>query len=187
MQRNFIMPAIFIMLLGISVGIGIAQTTAINPNPEPQAEIIDENKAITAEAELGPRNGSDVTGHVRFVQTETGVQVQYHVEGLGKMSNHGFHIHEVGDCSSPDAKSAGAHYLPIAPTGGTSSDSPEKHLGDLPQITSDITGIADGYFSVEGLSINEKNPILGRAVIVHGGPDNPELPSPPRIACGVIR
>lgn len=151
------------------------------------SESTNDDKAISAKAELQSRNGSKVNGTVEFVQGEKTIQVQYKFEGLGKQKNYGFHIHEIGDCSSPDAKSAGPHYLPIAPTGGTAKDSPQKHAGDMPQVTSDSNGRAEGYFSIGGLTINEENAIMGRAVVLHGGPDNPNKPAPPRISCGVIR
>lgn len=143
--------------------------------------------AATAKAELQSRNDSSVKGTIEFTDTADGLQVKYKISGLGKDQNHGFHIHEKGDCSSKDAKSAGPHYLKVAETGGTSMDFPQKFAGDMPQIKSDSKGNAEGSFVVKDISVNQKNPIDGRAVIVHGGPDDISKKSAPRVACGQIQ
>lgn len=143
--------------------------------------------STTATATLTGKSGSDVLGKVDFKESAAGLDVTYRIEGLEKNSRHGFHIHEKGDCSSADAKSAGPHYAPIAKTGGTSIDSPQKHAGDLPEINADETGVAAGTFSIPRLSVDEKLGIENRSIVVHGGPDDPTKKSPPRIACGVIK
>lgn len=139
-----------------------------------------------AQADLKSKNGAQAKGTVEFIEAPGALQVRYEITGLGKNSRHGFHIHEKGDCSSPDAMSAGKHYLEIAPSGGTAADSPQQHAGDFPQIKADSNGTAKGQFVVSNLTLNKNNPIKGRAIIVHSGPDNPNQKSPSRIACGVI-
>jgi superoxide dismutase, Cu-Zn family len=141
-----------------------------------------------AQAKLEGKSGAKVGGVVDFVESAegAGIKISYKIDGLKKNQIYGFHIHEKGDCSSNDAKSAGPHYLEVAPAGGTSTDSPQKHAGDLPPIKSDSKGVAQGSFTVESLSVNKSNAVAQRAIIVHGGPDNPNKKSAPRIACGVI-
>lgn len=152
---------------------------ATSPVPAPQN---------TAEAELLSKSGSKVKGRVHFTELSNSLKVDYEMTGLLKNSTHGFHIHEKGDCSSADAKSAGKHYIQVAPTGGTAKDSPAKHAGDLPQIKADANGTAKGTFEVPILTISKdmNHTIVGRAIIVHGGPDNPQKNAAPRVACGVI-
>jgi Cu-Zn family superoxide dismutase len=140
-----------------------------------------------AKAKVLPKNGSQAKGNVEFAETPNGVRIHYRITGLQPNTLHGFHIHENGDCSSPDGKSAGEHYLKTSSNGGTSLDAPEKHAGDLPQIKADSRGIAKGEFEVPDLSISKIDPIENRSIIVHEGPDNPEKPSSPRIACGIIK
>jgi Cu-Zn family superoxide dismutase len=140
----------------------------------------------TARAELQSKSGSEVKGWVEFLQEEEGTKVRYRITGLEQGKAYGFHVHEKGDCSSKDAKSAGPHFQRISKKGGTASDSPGKHAGDLPEIKANANGVAEGEFETELLSVSGKNAVDGRAVVVHGGPDNPQKKSAPRIACGVI-
>src|SRR5713226_10425163 len=65
-----------------------------------------------AVAVLNPASGSQVTGTVTFIQTGNHVTVVADVRGLPPNSSHGFHIHEKGDCSAPDAMNAGGHFNP---------------------------------------------------------------------------
>lgn len=138
-------------------------------------------------ATLEPKNGSRVSGTVDFEETSTGLKVGYSITGLKPNQEHGFHVHEHGDCSSPDGKSAGTHYAPIAPTGGTSLDTPQLYAGDLPMVKSDASGRAMGTFEVAKLSINGQFGVKDRAIMVHGGPDDPKKKSAPRVGCGVIK
>lgn len=140
-----------------------------------------------AKAKLESRSGSKVTGTVAFEQTDSELEINYDVKGLKPNSTFGFHVHEKGDCSSADAKSAGPHYHKVSDIGGTSSDNPEQYAGDLPQIKSDAKGVAQGSITTTKISLNKTNAINGRAIMVHGGPDDINKPSAPRVACGVIK
>lgn len=62
-----------------------------------------------AVAVLQPTKGSKVKGVVRFMDTGSGLQVRADVFGLSK-GKHAYHVHLYGDCSSPDAESAGEHF-----------------------------------------------------------------------------
>lgn len=141
-----------------------------------------------AVAIMQPKSGSKVKGKIHFAQMPDGVKVDYKIENLPKNKKFGFHVHEKGDCSSADGKSAGHHFLAISPTGGTSKTSPGKYAGDMPMLMSDDKGMAVGTFTQMEISLIKglKNNIIDRAVVIHGGPDNPKKDSPPRIACGVV-
>lgn len=67
----------------------------------------------TAEAQLQPTRGNATSGEVRFVQRGDKVLVSGEVRGLKPNGEHGFHIHEKGDCSSGDGMSAGGHFNPL--------------------------------------------------------------------------
>src|ERR1700679_1413380 len=83
----------------------------------------------SAVAELSPTKGNTVHGEVKFVQKDGYVLVTAHVEGLTP-GKHGFHIHEVGNCSAPDGSSAKGHFNPTNQEHG-GPDSKVRHEGDL--------------------------------------------------------
>jgi len=141
-----------------------------------------------AEARLSPASGSQVTGTVMFTQVPAGMEVRAHIEHLTP-GKHGFHIHEKGDCSAPDASSAGGHFNPDDHKHGDRTAA-ERHEGDLGNLVANDKGVAEVTFVDTALSFTGKHSILGRAVIVHTDPD--DLKSQPvgnaggRVACGVI-
>ncbi|MDO8943535.1 MAG: superoxide dismutase family protein, partial [Desulfobacterales bacterium] len=53
-----------------------------------------------AKADLAATRGNSTTGFVMFHQTPNGMMVHARVSGLKPGQEHGFHIHEKGDCSS---------------------------------------------------------------------------------------
>src|SRR5947208_2742068 len=69
----------------------------------------DVKKAV---ALVEPTRDSAVHGTVTFERTDAGVHIVADLSGLPPGSTHGFHIHEFGDCSGPDATSAGEHFAP---------------------------------------------------------------------------
>ena len=143
-----------------------------------------------AEASLAPTQGNKAAGQVRFTQADGGVRVEARVTGLTP-GGHGFHLHEKGDCSAPDATSAGGHFNPTKKAHGH-PDKGEHHLGDLPMLEADAKGEASLTTLVKGVSISDGDTgIVGRAVIVHAGPDDyktqPTGNSGGRLACGVIQ
>lgn len=142
------------------------------------------------EARLEPLGGSGVTGLVTFNPRPEGVRVEADISGLTP-GKHGFHIHEVGDCSSPDGKSAGGHFNP-AGVDHAGPNAPTAHAGDLGNLTADDEGHAKLTRVSSRITLGDGAPtdIMGRAVIVHADPD--DLKSQPtgaaggRVACGVI-
>ena len=57
-----------------------------------------------AQVNLESRSGSQVKGVVSFYRAGDGTVVQAEVTGL-KPGEHGFHVHEAGDCSAAEVKS----------------------------------------------------------------------------------
>ncbi len=156
--------------------------------PAPKAETMAKPMATKAVAVLHPTEGNNVSGVVTFTQTENGIKVVADLSGLTP-GKHGFHIHEFGDCSASNGKSAGGHFNPDGkPHAGP--DSAERHVGDLGNIVADKDGNAH-YERVDTfLSFSGPHNIIGRAVVVHGGEDDltsqPSGAAGPRVACGVI-
>src|ERR1700681_1561694 len=94
--------------------------------------------ATKAVANLQPSSGSQVKGAVTFTKMGDDVQGVADVENV-KPGKHGFHIHEKGDCSAPDASSAGAHFNPTHHHHG-GPDSVERHAGDFGNVQADASG-----------------------------------------------
>lgn len=141
-----------------------------------------------AVAVLSPTKGSDVKGKIEFIQLTDGIRIIGDVTGL-KPGEHGFHIHEFGDCSAPDASSAGGHYDPEHVRHGGPLDLP-RHVGDLGNIVADESGNAY-YEAVNHLMrMDGSESIIGHSVIVHEDRDDyvsqPTGNAGPRLACGVI-
>jgi Cu-Zn family superoxide dismutase len=152
----------------------------------------------TAHVTLTAAAGSSVKGDLTLTNdgTEEGtaVSIRGEITGLAPGKEHGFHVHEVGECSLPDFKSAGEHFNPTKdPHGGPESKA--RHLGDIANAKADDNGRATIDVSVKGATLGDKDEgpaqILGKALVVHAMPDDyktqPSGGSGARIACGVIR
>jgi superoxide dismutase, Cu-Zn family len=142
-----------------------------------------------ARAELNPTANNVVRGTVDFYETKHGIKVVAHVTGLTP-GLHGFHIHEKGDCSAPDAMSAGGHFNPGGMKHGGPGDA-MRHAGDFGNITANAAGVAKLEFVDHHLTFDGAASIIGRGVIVHANPDDltgqPAGNAGPRVACGVIQ
>lgn len=141
-------------------------------------------------AQLNPTKGSKTSGEIKFSEAFGKVKIEGEVRGLTANSEHGFHIHEFGDCSASDGTSAGGHYNPEGMNHGDIVDE-QRHVGDLGNIKADKKGVAKINLEVTDMSVSSgKNPILGRGLIVHARPDDkvsqPTGGAGGRIACGVI-
>jgi superoxide dismutase, Cu-Zn family len=143
-----------------------------------------------AVALLVPTQGQKAKGTVAFTQEGDRVHVVGDVVGLEPGSTHGFHIHEFGDCSAPDASTAGDHFAPKGNAHGA-PDAAAHHAGDLGNIKADASGNARIDVRVAGPTVARGDTtILGRAVVLHEKADDlktqPSGNSGARIACGVI-
>lgn len=144
----------------------------------------------SARANLEPTKGSAARGEVTFQQTGMAVRVAGRVSGLKPNAEHGFHVHEKGDCSSGDGMSTGGHFNPGGKGHGHHAGA-ERHAGDMPNIKADSYGNAEIRFDVPGLTIGSgAADIVGKGLIVHRDPDDyksqPAGNAGPRIACAVI-
>jgi Cu-Zn family superoxide dismutase len=139
-------------------------------------------------AVINPASNSGVNGVVTFIQEDTGIRVVADIEGLEE-GKHGIHVHEYGDCSAPDAKSAGGHFNPEDMPHGAPTET-DRHVGDLGNIVAPPEGPAKYDRIDHMLSFSGDHSILGKAVVIHSGED--DLTSQPsgaagqRLACGVI-
>ena len=146
--------------------------------------------APSATAKLAPASGSKVQGQLTFTQVGPNrVRVRGEVTGH-QPGMKGIHIHEKGDCSAPDAMSAGGHFNPAGAKHGATPA--VGHAGDLGNLTFSDGGRATIDTTFDGLSLDRSatNGIVGRSVVIHMGPDDlktdPSGNSGGRAACGVI-
>ena len=145
----------------------------------------------TAVATLEPTRGNETRGTVTFTQRGDRVHVSARISGLRPNAEHGFHVHEKGDCSSGDGMSAGGHYNPHGRPHGRAGMGP-RHAGDMPNLRSDASGNAVATFDLEGVSVGSGSAdVVGKGLIVHRDPDDyrsqPAGNAGPRLACAVIR
>ena len=157
------------------------------PAPAPAVAAPEPVSAAVAHAVLQSTSG--VGGTVSFTEQAGSVTIEAHLTGV-TAGDHGFHVHETGDCSSADYKSAGGHFNPSGAPHGAPSDA-AHHAGDLGNIA--IAADGSGTLSISSAMLSVApgaNAVVGKAVIVHEKADDmktqPTGDAGGRIACGVI-
>ena len=140
-------------------------------------------------AVMSPTDGNKAKGTVRFTQTADGVKVVADIEGLSAGAKHAIHIHQFGDNTGGNGKTAGGHYNPEKHDHALPAKE-MRHAGDLGNLTADENGKAHYEVTVSNVSIaGVKNPIIGRGVIIHAKVDDGGQPTGnagARISQGVI-
>jgi Cu-Zn family superoxide dismutase len=144
-----------------------------------------------AAAAIESRSGSKVTGKATFTELASGgTRVEVWIENATPGS-HGLHLHEKGDCSAPDATSAGGHFNASGnPHAGPAEKA--RHNGDLGNI--EVGADGKGHLDVTSDLLTVKpgpNSVKGKAVVFHEKTD--DLKTQPtgnaggRFGCGVIQ
>jgi superoxide dismutase, Cu-Zn family len=144
-----------------------------------------------AAARLTPTQGHTAAGTLTLSAEGDSVRLIGSLQGLPPNGEFGFHIHENGDCSAPDASSAGGHFNPAnAQHGNPQGDA--HHAGDMLNAKSDAQGLAQVDAVARGVSLESGAPdgVRGKAIVLHEKPDDyasqPAGNAGARIACGVI-
>ncbi len=146
--------------------------------------------AKQARAEVGVINGSELLGVATFTQFDDTVALSIDIGGVAP-GVYAVHIHENGDCSSPDGQSAGGHWNPTQVAHGRWGVG-EFHLGDIGNIT--IGKYGAGMIELETdlweIGTGSDRDVVGKAIILHAGADDftsqPSGDAGARIGCGVI-
>ena len=192
MSRNFSKAALrlVVLILGLLVYLPVTAFSQDHAKEHGKEKANKKDKEIImaatkAVAVLNPTQGNTAQGVVTFTQEEGGVHIVAKFTGVPK-GEHGFHIHEFGDCSAPDGTSAGSHFNPsgVAHAG---RDAEKRHMGDMGNVTADEQGnIALDYVDKH----IKLATIIGHGMILHANPDDfttqPTGNAGGRIACGVI-
>ncbi|MDH5720860.1 MAG: superoxide dismutase family protein [Spirochaetia bacterium] len=174
------MKKIFLLTIFTTTAFGfMAQCSSASKKPE-QGKIV--------KADIVSKSGTNVFGTVKFEQISE-VELKLTVELVGlKYGQHGFHIHENGDCSAHDAESAGGHWNPDDVDHGVHGSG---HAGDLGNISADKAGNVFAEIVTKNFSLGGERDVIGKAVIIHEDPDDfgtqPEGNAGKRAACGVIK
>jgi superoxide dismutase, Cu-Zn family len=161
---------------------------------EPVDEAMESSPVIVDATELvavlSPTEGNQTTGVITFKPVDKGqVEIEAKLTGLPPNSKHAIHIHQYGDLTSKDGKSAGDHYNPMHHPHAL-PDKEIRHAGDFGNLESDESGNANFKLTVDNISLAGRlNPIIGRGVVVHAKVDDGSQPSGnagDRLAVGVI-
>jgi Cu-Zn family superoxide dismutase len=155
--------------------------------------------AASAKATINAISTSGVgasIGMVTFIDTASGLLITPKLSGLPP-GEHGFHIHEMGNCGprinegkSAAGFAAAGHYDPGHTKKHLGPFSTAGHRGDLPVLVVNAQGNAAEPATAPHLRVAE---IRGRSIMIHAGGDNySDSPKPlggggARIACGIIR
>jgi Cu-Zn family superoxide dismutase len=175
-----------LMLVALALGVPALVLHAADGEKPAKKEAVD--APMKAVCVLHPTKGNKVHGMVVFTQKDGEVEITGEISGLTP-GLHAFHVHEFGDCSAPDAMSAGAHFNPSKmPHGGKHSE--QRHVGDLGNIKADDEGKVVLKMSDKIIQLHGPHSILGRSIIVHAAPDDeksqPAGNAGARVACGII-
>lgn len=142
-------------------------------------------------ATLQPTAGNTTSGMVAFIQADADNEA---IRVVGKIvdiapGRHGFHVHEIGNCTTPDASSAGEHFNP-ANAHHAGHEAEVRHVGDLGNLVANADNTATFDFYDDHMEFVGMNSIIGKSFIVHADEDDlttqPAGNSGDRIACGVI-
>ena len=149
------------------------------------------DEPLRATAALQPTKGSKTFGEATFEEVDGKVRMIVFAQGLKPGQEHGFHIHEAGDCSSGDGMSTKGHFNPHGKPHGQPA-SAERHAGDLPALKADNGGRAKLDVTADVITVRPgASSIVGRGLIIHADPDDyktqPTGNAGARIACGVIK
>jgi Cu-Zn family superoxide dismutase len=146
----------------------------------------DDLATATIEAKSG---NTTLAGTARVTGMPGALSVTVTVTGAPP-GEHGVHIHETGDCTEPEAMSAGGHWNPTMHMHG--APGPMTHLGELGNMTvaADGTGMVSVMNPLWEAGTGTPMDVVGKALVVHAMPDDfmtqPSGNSGARIGCGVF-
>jgi Cu-Zn family superoxide dismutase len=186
-SRSLSQAALLIAAAALAVGCGStggsASTSTSTSKPA--------GGGASAQATLESKSGSAVTGTAAFTELADGwVRVHVHIENATPGS-HGLHVHEKGDCSTPDATSAGGHFNPAGnPHAAPTAE--KRHAGDFGNVEIGSDGKGDLEVRTDQITVKPgPNSVVGRAVVFHEKTDDlttqPTGNAGARFACGVVK
>ncbi len=177
-----------------TVGANAAADSSIGPSEGVDSTGIGATNAAagkTAEATIASASGSGLTGKATFTEAGGSVKMVLTVE-KATPGPHAVHLHQNGDCSKPDATSAGPHWNPTKNPHGKRGEG-QHHAGDMPNMEVGQDGKGRLELTVNEWKIGGTDTtanIVNRAIIVHAKADDyksqPAGNAGDRIGCGVV-
>lgn len=178
----------FLLLIGISLA--LVGCDRAEQHIDVMSTPMSTPTAKEATATIAPTSGNSVVGMAIFTQTGDEIMLTIEIQNASP-GLHGVHIHENGDCSAPDGKSAGGHWNPTDVEHGKWGEG-EFHLGDIGNITvgEDGTGSIELTTDLWEIGTGSDVDVVGKGIIVHADADDfvsqPSGNAGARIGCGVI-
>jgi superoxide dismutase, Cu-Zn family len=190
------MRSTFLILSCLACAVAVAAEPPAPDSKAPSKTVAAPPEGQTPEgagAELKPTQGNSVAGTLNLVAEKNGVRIGGLIKGLKAGSEQAFHVHEKGDCSAPDASSAGEHFNPTSQPHGNPKTPGPRHVGDMVNLRADSQGVAkiDTLIERATLQSGKATDLAGKAIVVHQKADDytsqPAGNSGDRVACGVIK
>lgn len=131
--------------------------------------------AVTTQSyDIQAKSNTTTYGKAIFKEYKNGkVNLVLKVNDLTE-GEHAVHIHEKGDCSSPDGLSAGPHWNPTHEKHGKWGHG-EHHKGDIGNILANKQGVGVLKFSTDEWCLNcsdETKNVRGKSIIIHAKADD---------------
>lgn len=163
-MKSFLIVAGVVSVVALAVVVALVTATSPDQPSASATEAIPPTEAVVV---FNVGTSDAVTGTLVLTQPtpKDPVLIKGAIKGLPGNSTHGFHVHESGDVRN-GCTSTGGHFNPAKATHAAQSDT-IRHVGDLGNIKSDQSGIADLEISDSVISLSGPNSIVGRAIVVH--------------------
>jgi Cu-Zn family superoxide dismutase len=154
----------------IASSLGVDQNTANQYLALVNESFLQNPGTLESRAKIVSRSGSKVLGQVSFrdLRDGSGMVATYIVVGLNPGQEHGFHIHDVGNCESSDGLSTAGHFNPDKKDHGGPAAEPH-HAGDMGNIKANELGIAWKRILIKGVTVAK---VKGKGLIVHQNKDD---------------
>lgn len=179
-------PCAIVVAAAVSAGCGGGGGTTGGTTPAGGTTAA--NQAL---ASIEAKSGSTLAGTATF--TAEGDKVKLDIEVTGAPpGEHAVHLHEKGDCSAPDAMSAGEHWNPTNDAHGKWGSAP-FHLGDIGNMKVGDDGRGSLSFTADKWTIGTgaMDDVVGHSIVIHAQPDDfttqPAGAAGTRVGCGVVR
>jgi Cu-Zn family superoxide dismutase len=178
-MRKTAVVGVFVLLGAGSLALAKGKKPATKTEAKPAIEVPVEAKS-----------GSKVNGKATFTEKGKEITVKVVVDGAPP-GDHAVHIHEKGDCSAPDAKSAGGHWNPQSDQHGAWT-AEHHHLGDIGNMKVGADGKGEVTLTTDKWTIGsgQPNDVVGKSIVVHEKIDDfttqPTGNAGGRIGCAVL-
>ncbi len=138
----------------------------------------------------GTKEDSAVSGKLRIIEKDDGIDVEVEVEHVPDPGRHGLHFHEIGRCDD-EGKAAGGHFNPEKAQHGylPKDGRMHAHAGDMGNIEIGPDGRGSLKVFLPGVFLSKTPGVGGLSIVLHEKEDDfgqPTGNAGGRIGCGVI-